>query len=169
MAVVRSFAPIARRDARVLILGTMPSPASLAAGQFYGHRQNAFWRIMGELLGAGLDRPYAQRTRTLKQHRVAVWDVLHECERPGSLDSNIVVASEVPNDFETFFARYRAIRAVFFNGAKAEASFTRHVLPPIRERLAAIHMERLPSTSPANATFSFDRKLVRWRRLLEFL
>jgi hypoxanthine-DNA glycosylase len=147
----------------------MPSPASLAAGQFYGHRQNAFWRIMGELFDAGLDRPYAQRTRRLKAHRVAVWDVLHQCERAGSLDSSIVVASEVPNDFKSFFARHRAIQAVFFNGTKAEASFTRHVLPSLKERLAAMHMERLPSTSPANATFSFDAKLAHWRRIRNVL
>jgi hypoxanthine-DNA glycosylase len=124
---------------------------------------------MGELFDAGLDRPYTQRTRRLTAHRVAVWDVLAQCERPGSLDSNIVVASEVPNDFGTFFARHRSIRAIFFNGSKAHGSFMRHVLPSLEERLAAIPMERLPSTSPANATYSFDKKLASWRRLLDVL
>jgi hypoxanthine-DNA glycosylase len=169
MPVIRSFPPIARRDAFVLVLGTMPSPASLAARQFYGHRHNAFWRIMGELFGAGLELPYTERTRRLKARRVAVWDVLQECERPGSLDSNIVLASEVANDFATFFARHRRIRAVFFNGTKAESSFAKLVLPTLVERLEGIPLERLPSTSPANATFRFDEKLARWRRVLDFL
>jgi double-stranded uracil-DNA glycosylase len=166
---VCSFPPISRRDARVLILGTMPSLASLAARQFYGHRQNAFWRIMGELFDAGLDRPYAERTRRLKARRVAVWDVLQQCEREGSLDSNILRTSEVPNDFVAFFARHRQIRAIFFNGSKAESSFMKLVLPIMEERLEGIPRERLPSTSPANATFSFPAKLASWRRVLEFL
>lgn len=169
MPLVCSFPPISRRDARVLILGTMPSPASLAARQFYGHRQNAFWRIMGELFDAGLDLPYAERTRRLKAQRVAVWDVLQQCEREGSLDSNILSASEVPNDFAGFFARHRQIRAIFFNGSKAESSFTKLVLPRMAERLEGLPRQRLPSTSPANATFSFDSKLASWRRLLDFL
>lgn len=169
MAVVCSFPPIARRDAQVLILGTMPSPASLAARQFYGHRQNAFWRIMGEFFDAGLDRPYNQRTRRLKERRVAVWDVLAQCEREGSLDSNIVLASEVPNDFETFFARHRKLQAIFFNGTKAESLFARHVSPHLPPRLTMIQQERLPSTSPANATFSFEAKVASWRRILEFI
>ena len=169
MAVVQSFPPIARRDAQILILGTMPSPASLAARQFYGHRQNAFWRIMGEMFDAGLDRPYSQRTRRLKERQVAVWDVLAQCEREGSLDSNIVLASEVPNDFGNFLSKHRQLRAIFFNGTKAEGLFGRHVSPTLPPRLTGIPQERLPSTSPANATFSFEAKLARWRRILEFL
>lgn len=169
MPVVCSFPPISRRDARVLILGTMPSPASLAARQFYGHRQNAFWRIMGELFDAGRELPYTERTRRLKSRRVAVWDVLQQCERQGSLDSNILVASEVANDFEGFFVRHRHVRAIFFNGARAEASFNRLVLPQLGSRLEAIPRERLPSTSPANATFTFDQKLAAWSKVLRFL
>ncbi len=124
---------------------------------------------MGELFEAGLDRPYAERTRRLKARRVAVWDVLQQCEREGSLDSNILSASEVPNDFAAFFARHRQIRAIFFNGTKAESSFTKLVLPTLAARLEGIPRERLPSTSPANATFSFQAKLTSWQRVLDFL
>ncbi len=166
MPTIQSFAPIARRDAVVLILGTVPSRASLAAGQFYGHPQNAFWKIMGELFDAGREVPYAERQRRLKRQRVAVWDVLRECEREGSLDSAIVAASEVPNDFVTFFARHRQIRAVFFNGTKAEQTFRRKILPELNDRLDGIHLERLPSTSPANASYRYEQKLARWRRIL---
>ena len=169
MPLIQSFPPIARRDALVLILGTMPSPASLAARQFYGHRHNAFWPIMGKLFGAGHELPYLQRTRRLKAHHVAVWDVLHQCEREGALDSNIVVASEVANDFETFFARHCAIRAIFFNGTKAESAFLKRVLPTLAERLHGLPLQRLPSTSPANASFRFEEKLSQWRRIKAFL
>src|SRR5690606_38788127 len=109
LPVVRCFPPIARRDARVLILGTAPSLQSLARRQFYGHPQNAFWRIMGELFDAGLELPYSQRKRRLTAQGIAVWDVLAECERPGSMDHDIAAASIRPNDFATFFAQHRRI------------------------------------------------------------
>jgi len=99
--IIRSFEPIATPNARVLILGSMPGVASLEAGQYYAHPQNAFWRIMGELVGAGLEKPYDERARILKANGVALWDVLQSCIRPGSLDSDI--RDEVPNDFAAFF------------------------------------------------------------------
>src|SRR5687768_2652455 len=85
-ALVCSFPPIAAPDARVLVLGSVPSIASLAKQQYYGHPQNKFWPIMGRLFGAGLDRRYEERKQILREHGVAVWDVLRECYRPGSLD-----------------------------------------------------------------------------------
>ncbi len=81
--VVRSFAPLAAPDARLLILGSMPGVASLDAGQYYAHPQNAFWRIMGELVGAGPDKSYEERTHILRKRGIAVWDVLKSCVRAG--------------------------------------------------------------------------------------
>ncbi|MGD9637362.1 MAG: DNA-deoxyinosine glycosylase [Pirellulales bacterium] len=105
--------PIAALDARVLVLGSMPSVASLAKQKYYGHPQNAFWRIMGELFGAGLELSYEERTRQLQEHRIAVSDVLHACERPGSLDTAIRRDSEIANDFCTFLDRHQQIRHIF--------------------------------------------------------
>jgi double-stranded uracil-DNA glycosylase len=159
------FAPIARRDARVLVLGTVPSVASLAKQQYYGHPQNAFWRIMGRLFGAKREMPYDERKRILCAHGVAVWDVLKECYREGSLDSSIEVESEAPNDFGGFLRTHGQVHAVFFNGHKAESLYRRHVLPKLEELDLKLRYERLPSTSPAHAGRNFEEKLAAWRAL----
>ncbi|MEX2168982.1 MAG: DNA-deoxyinosine glycosylase [Pirellulales bacterium] len=165
--VVRSFPPIARRDARVLIMGTAPGIQSLARRQFYGHPQNAFWRIMGELFDAGLDVPYAQRKRRLTARGIAVWDVLEECQRHGSMDHAIAPESVQINDFAAFFARHRCVSRIFFNGHTAEALFRRHVLPTLDQRARSLVFTRLPSTSPAHAGRSFAEKLAAWRAVAE--
>ena len=169
MSTVTSFPPIARHNAALLILGSMPGRQSLEQGQYYAHPQNVFWPIMGQLFGAGTDRSYSERKRILRENRVAVWDVLRECYRPGSMDAAIRADSEVANDFPALFARCRQLRAVMFNGQKAELSFRRHVLPSIPESAGAIATVTLPSTSPAHASLSWEEKLARWRRLLEYL
>jgi hypoxanthine-DNA glycosylase len=161
---VRSFAPIAGRNARVLILGSMPGRASLEAGQYYAHRHNAFWRIASERLGFDPGAPYAIRVKALKSARIAVWDVLHSCVRQGSLDTMIENDSEIANDFRAFFRTHRGITHVFFNGAKAEVSFKRHVSKEIDS--GPIRFARLPSTSPANASVPLARKLEAWRAIL---
>jgi TDG/mug DNA glycosylase family protein len=159
--VVRSFKPIASPDARILILGSMPGEASLKAKQYYAHPHNAFWRIMGELIGAGPDKPYEERTRILKANGIAVWDVLHSCIRPGSLDSDI--RDEMPNDFATFFARHRRLTHIGLNGGKAAASFRRHAA---RHCPQHVIVATLPSTSPAHAARSFAEKCALWRAAL---
>ena len=158
---IHSFPPIAAPDATLLILGSMPGKASLLANQYYAHPRNAFWPIMGELFGAGPAMPYARRVRVLEHAGVAVWDVLASCTRGSSLDSDIDEESIVANDFASFFLAHPRIERVFFNGAKAEASFRRHVRP--RLAAATLRLKRLPSTSPANASWSPARKLRSWR------
>lgn len=162
-ALLTGFPPIAASDARVLVLGSMPSVASLAKQQYYGHPQNAFWRIMGSLFDAGPDRPYAERCLVLNQCGIAVWDVLHACRREGSLDSSIHRDSEAANDFSQFFRRHRQIRTVFFNGTKAETAYRRHVLKDVERLACELRYERLPSTSPAHAGRSFAEKLHAWQ------
>lgn len=138
----------------------MPGVASLQAGEYYAHPRNAFWRIMGDLFAAGLDLPYAQRVERLSRQHVAVWDVLAHCERPGSLDADIVVDSAQANDFAALLAGLPELRWVFFNGAAAERYFLKVVAPT----LAAPHLQfaKLPSTSPAHAGLSYTGKLAAW-------
>jgi len=161
---VRSFDPIADRNAQVLVLGSMPGRKSLQARQYYAHRQNAFWRIVCGLLEIDPSLPYAERVRALRSARIAVWDVLHSCVRQGSMDAKIENHTEKANDFRGFFRTHRKITHVFFNGAKAEASFKRHVSGGIDA--TAFLFARLPSTSPANAAVPFNRKLKAWRAIL---
>ncbi len=162
---ITGFPPVAGEDARVLVLGTMPSPASLAAGFYYAHPQNQFWRIMEALVGVPAAAPPAVRAEGLKRARIALWDVCRACIRPGSADA--AIREVVPNDFAAFLARHPHIRAVFFNGATAERLFRRHVQPELAP--LALHLERLPSTSPAHATRSFADKLAAWRAILDWL
>lgn len=116
---IRCFAPIENPAATVLILGSMPGKASLAAGEYYAHPRNAFWAIMGELIGARPDLPYQDRLKILRSSGIALWDVLGSCVRKSSLDSHIEIDSAVPNDFKSFFLRHPNITRVFFIGTKA--------------------------------------------------
>ena len=160
MSLVSGFPPVAAADARVLVLGSMPGQASLDAQEYYAHRQNAFWRIMGELFGAGPELPYAQRLERLTAVGIALWDVIGACQRPGSLDADIVAASVQANDFAAFFAVHRSIERVFLNGGAAEHAFRRHVLPGLPA--GSLALQRLPSTSPAHASLSYADKLAAW-------
>ena len=163
---VRSFAPIADARARVLILGSMPGEASLAAAQYYAHAQNLFWRILGEITGAGPASTYAARARALKAHGIALWDVLETCVREGSLDADIDDATACANDFVSFYRAHPGITQVFFNGAKAEASYRKHVLPALAPGPGPAAYARLPSTSPANASMSRAYKHRIWKQAL---
>jgi len=157
----RSFDPIAAPGARVLVLGSMPGQDSLKATQYYAHPRNAFWRIMATLLGFAVELPYAQRCAALGDAGIALWDVLAECERPGSLDSAIVDATATVNDFPSLLARCPEIHTVFFNGAKSEQMFKRRALKEIAGH--GLKFQRLPSTSPANAGMRFEAKLEHWK------
>lgn len=157
---VTSFAPLSQPFAEVLILGSMPGAASLKAQQYYAHPRNSFWPIMARVAGFDAAAPYDVRVEALTSAGVAVWDVLQSCVRPGSLDNSIRAGSRVANDFAAFFKRHPGIRLVCFNGAEAQTSYNRHVLPHLNTR--EIRYVRLPSTSPAHAV-AFDHKLAAWR------
>jgi TDG/mug DNA glycosylase family protein len=162
---VESFPPIAQRSARVLILGTMPGRVSLRERQYYAHPQNAFWRIIGGIIGLDPATPYHERVAAVQSAGIAIWDVLKACARDGSLDSAIDAASVVPNDFAAFLAEHPEIRRICFNGATAQALYMKHVRP----RLGIdAHLEylRLPSTSPANASWSFAEKARAWQAII---
>ena len=149
----------------MLVLGTMPGVASLRARQYYAHPRNAFWPIVARVLGFDVATPYEARVESLIAARIAVWDVLESCLRPGSLDSEIDEATAVPNDFATFLRTHGHIERICFNGAKAEALFMKRVHPGLTD--ARLHFVRLPSTSPAHASLTLDEKTNAWRRALE--
>jgi double-stranded uracil-DNA glycosylase len=160
------FPPIARRDARLLILGSMPGEASLRAGEYYAHPRNAFWPIIAELLGFPAGLPYPARAARLRESGIALWDVLRTCHRRGSLDSAIDHASAEINDFTSFFASHTRVKVVCFNGGAAENIYRRLVLPGLPARAAGLERHRLPSTSPANARYSYGTKLQAWREII---
>lgn len=161
MRFVHSFAPVADDQARILILGSMPGRLSLERQQYYAHPRNAFWPLMGELFGAAPELDYDQRLLQLQRRHVALWDVLKLCTREGSLDSAIVESSIECNDFAALFARCPRIGQVFFNGAKAEATYQRYVAPVLL--MPHIRFRRLPSTSPAHASLDHAAKLSAWK------
>jgi len=153
------FAPVSRHDARILILGSLPGQRSLQAVQYYAHPQNAFWRIMREFIGA--EGSYDERCGALVEHGIALWDVLAESVRPGSMDAAIQTASARANDFAGFFSQHAGIRQVFFNGKKAAQLYARLVL--IDGRDFDMRYATLPSTSPAYASMAYEEKLRIWR------
>lgn len=169
MQEISGFDPIAAPDARVLILGSMPSKVSKAKEQYYGHNKNSFWTIMGLFFGADGRLCYGLRKKILMAHRVAVWDVLKTCRRQGSQDAGIRLNSIVTNDFNEFFTRQSQIRHVFFNGVTAEKIYRKYILPTLPERFEYLVYHRLPSTSPANATLTLAQKIEAWQEIRRYL
>lgn len=151
-----AFAPVARPDARVLILGSMPSAASLRQGFYYGHPRNAFWPIMADIFGEPVPQDVPGKIALLESHGVALWDALQSCEREGSLDS--AIRAPQANDFAGLFERCPGISKVLFNGSAARTLFMRCAARYLDGRSWA----QLPSTSPAY-TLSYERKLALWR------
>jgi TDG/mug DNA glycosylase family protein len=120
---------------------------------------------MEKILSIPLAAEYEARCSMLKAKRVSLWDVLKICARSSSLDSDIVESSIVPNDFEGFLASHPNIELICFNGAKAEKSFTKHVLPNLQSALLRTSLVRLPSTSPANASIPVEVNLNKWEAI----
>src|SRR5574343_809177 len=154
-----SFAPVVNADTRILILGSLPGDASLAAAQYYAHPRNQFWRLLGAVLAVPLaDLPYPQRLAVMQQHGVGLWDVVAEASRRGSLDSAIRDARA--NPLAALVAGLPALRVVAFNGQTAGKA---------APQLAAsgVPMLVLPSSSPAH-TLAFDKKLQEWQALSRY-
>jgi hypoxanthine-DNA glycosylase len=154
----RGFPPVINSGVRILVLGSFPSPASLAKKQYYGHPQNHFWKLMGTLLDEPLfEMDYAKRLPVLLKHRIGLWDVLHKCQRAGALDSNI--RNAVNNDFRKVTRVAHDLRRVCFNGKTAGR------FEPVFAA-AGYQTLVLPSSSPAY-TLKFEAKLKAWRGLLD--
>ncbi|MEN8821839.1 MAG: DNA-deoxyinosine glycosylase [Abyssibacter sp.] len=165
--VVTGFAPLADDAARVLVLGSLPSVASVQAGQYYGHARNAFWPIMGRLFAFDANADYPERCAALMAAGVAVWDVAAQAQRPGSLDSAIRPPSVRPTDLDGLLQRCPGIGHLFFNGGTAARLFRRH--HPADAAIRQLPATQLPSTSPAHASLRFEQKLAAWQSLRERL
>ena len=168
MPQIQSFPPIENPTASILILDSMPGKDSLRAGQYYAHPRNAFWPIMGDLIGAKTTLPYKVRTQMLKSAGIALWDVLASCTRHSSMDADIEADSICANDFASFFLKHPRITHVFFNGTMAEQCFHKQVWPLLEAMIEKrpLHYQRLPSTSPANASMRYEKKLEAWKVIL---
>lgn len=163
---INSLAPLLTTDTRVLVLGSMPGNASLAKQQYYAHPQNVFWPIMAELFGFSAGLSYQERTLQLMAQGVGIWDVLHSCERQGSLDS--AIRAELANDFSQLLCANPTIRCLVFNGNKAATSFRKQVLPNLSDTECPTLLV-MPSTSPAYAAMSFASKLSQWQAIKDWL
>lgn len=154
------FSPIAKPNATILILGSMPGQKSLDENQYYAHPRNSFWLIMCQLFNADKDLSYEQRKQLLHNNKVAVWDVLKSCYRQGSLDSDIDTSTIETNNFKSFFKTHSRIKAVFFNGTKSEQLFNKEVFKSMES--SALKYHKLPSTSPAHAAMTIEEKILKW-------
>ena len=149
--------PVISRRTRLVVLGSFPGAASLAAGQYYAHPRNQFWPLLSALWETDLAAlPYARRLAVLRERGLGLWDVYASCRREGSLDSAIEDAEL--NDLASLRRRAPALLGVAHNGGESARSM----------RLTGalgLPVMRLPSTSPANASWSFERKLAAWREV----
>ena len=150
-------APILDAGVRILVLGSFPGGASLAAGQYYAHPRNQFWRLISSVVDEDLAAlPYAERLPRLLAHGVGLWDVLGECERVGSLDS--AIRKPAANDFDRLRELCPLLETVGFNG-QASGKFAPQFAA------AGYRTVVLPSSSPAHMAMSFEQKLEVWSRL----
>jgi TDG/mug DNA glycosylase family protein len=159
------FAPLYSADAKILILGSMPGKASLAASRYYAHPRNAFWHIMSDLLGFTPELAYDLRIRELRRHGIALWDVVHSCQRRSSLDSDIILGSVQANDFGWLLSECPGIQRVCLNGKAAGELYRRRVVSQVaaaREIPSVV----LPSTSPAYASLGLSEKTFLWHQAL---
>ncbi len=162
MSVAQSFPPVVRPDCRLLILGSLPGAASLAATRYYAHPRNRFWQLMGAVLGTDLEaHPYETRLEILLAAGIGLWDVIGTAHRPGSLDSAIRNAEA--NDLTTLVGTLPQLRAIAFNGAKS------HALGAPLLAASGLPLVRLPSSSPANARLAIGDKAAAWRALRAIL
>lgn len=156
---LQGLAPVIAPATRLIVLGSFPSEASLAVQQYYAHPRNHFWPVLSALWGIDLRAlPYAERIDVVRERGLGIWDVYARCRREGSLDSAIEGAE--PNDLPSLKLCAPQLAAIAHNGGESARS-----MRVTRQLGVAVH--RLPSTSPANASWSFERKLAAWREVFE--
>jgi len=160
--VTHEFGPVYDSASRILILGSMPSVKSREQQFYYGHPQNRFWKVLASVLGveAVPDSIEAKRAFLL-ENKAALWDVIASCDIIGSADSTIKNVKE--NDMSVILEAAQ-VRAIFTNGAKADALFRRYCMDYCA---IGIPVVKLPSTSPANAAWSVERLTAVWKEEIE--
>lgn len=153
--------PLYDKDSRVLVLGSFPSVKSREEGFFYGHKQNRFWKVLSKVFSQNEPQTIEEKKDFLLKNRIAVWDVISSCEIEGSADSSI--KSVTPNDLSVILSRCD-IKAIFVNGKTAEKYYREYLENSIKRPAVC-----LPSTSPANATWSVERLVEEWKIVKCFL
>lgn len=153
------FEPVYDKNSRVLILGTLPSVKSTEQGFYYGHPQNRFWRLMAELLGCHKPSNVEEKKNMLLSGGIALWDVIKRCDIEGSSDASIRNAE--PNDIMRILSD-ADIKAIYANGGKAAELYNKLILPVTGREIIT-----LPSTSPANASWNFERLKDAWSVILK--
>ncbi len=153
------FPPLYDENSKILILGSFPSVKSREQMFFYGHPQNRFWKVVSALYGCDTPKSIAEKQIFLHSHGIALWDVIASCEITGSSDSSI--KNITPNDL-TKILDSADIRKIFVNGKTAEKYYNKYT-KPITGREAVC----LPSTSPANAAWTYDRLIEAWKIILK--
>lgn len=159
--IIHSIEPVFDAESRVLILGTMPSPKSREVQFYYGHPQNRFWRVLAAVLGEEVPRSVPEKKAMLLRHRIALWDVLAECEITGASDSSI--RNPVANDLSVILD-HAPVQAVFTTGATAWKLYTR-----LQKPHTGIEAVRLPSTSPANCAVKMEALTEAYKAILPWL
>lgn len=158
----KSFAPIIPENSKLLILGSLPGDKSLEENQYYAHPQNRFWKTMAILLSAPIPMDYPSRVALLHKHHIALWDVCELAIRKGSMDTDIL--KESPNKIDQLLQENPEIKALCFNGQKAQKLFDKYF-----KRVDRIQYTTLPSTSPANARYSQERLSDAWGVIREMV
>lgn len=153
--------PVWNDDSKVLILGSFPSVKSRETMFFYGHPQNRFWRVLSAVLNVETPQTIDEKKALLIARKIAIWDVIASCEIRGSADSSI--RNVVPNDIGMII-EHSKIQRVFVNGGTAAQLYNRYLLPTV-----GVTATKLPSTSPANAAWSFERLCTEWRSVADEL
>lgn len=157
--IVHSFEPVYDKDSEILILGTLPSVKSRENNFYYGHKQNRFWKVLAILLKEPVPDTIEEKKAMLLAHRIALWDVIQSCDIKGSSDSSI--KNVQPTDIGMILEKTN-VTQIYANGNKAGQLYKRYQFP-----VTGIEATMLPSTSPANAAWSFDRLCEAWRVILE--
>ncbi len=161
----QSMMPRVAQDTKIMVIGSMPGEVSLQRQQYYAHPQNNFWKFMSVLFPEiNLNQDYEVRVAKLLKNQVGLWDALKHCERDGSMDSAIRQAE--PNDFSDLLNIAPALSRLVFNGKKAYQSFVKSPNLLWAEK-NSIDLISLPSTSPANASIPYDKKLELWAKALK--
>lgn len=159
MRASHEFSPVFDNSSEILILGSFPSVKSRQESFFYANSQNRFWKLMAQLLNESTPKDTKDKIVMLKKHKIALWDVIESCDIVGSSDSSI--SNVVPVDISQILSRANIIK-VYANGGKAFELYNKYLYPKTK-----LEITKLPSTSPANAGYSFDKLLSEWKKILE--
>ena len=159
MRASHEFPPVFDDSSEILILGSFPSVKSRQESFFYANPQNRFWKLMAQLLNDSTPKDTKDKIAMLKKHKIALWDVIESCDIVGSSDSSI--SNVVPVDISQILSRANIIK-VYANGGKAFELYNKYLYPKTQ-----LEITKLPSTSPANAGYSFEKLLSEWKKILE--